>query len=193
MPHIDYSSRQVAFKLVYFGPGMSGKTTNLVEIHRRLNPTARGELVSLDTDDERTLFFDFFPLDLGNIMGFHLRFNLYTVPGQIHYEATRRLLLDGADGIVFVVDSQPERAGDNLQSFEMLLGNLEERRLAIAEFPCVVQYNKRDCPNPVPIGQVERRLGHPELAAYEAVALDGRGVMETVGALSRQVIERFEV
>ena len=125
MPHINYEKREIAFKVVYFGPGMSGKTTNLLHIHRALAQDVRGEMLTLDTAEERTLFFDFFPLELGQIAGFGLRFNMYTVPGQVYYEASRRLILDGADGVVFVADSHPDCLAANLRSFRMMEDNLQ--------------------------------------------------------------------
>ena len=135
MPHINATERAIGFKIVYFGPGMSGKTTNLVRIHRSLGQTYRGELVSIDTTDERTLFFDYFPVELGSIGGYAVRINLYTVPGQIHYEASRKLIVDGADGIVFVVDSQRERQQDNIESFRLMRDNLVEGRFPPPIFP----------------------------------------------------------
>lgn len=193
MPHINYDRREVTFKLVYYGPGMSGKTTNLVMIHRALAPDLKGDLVSLDTDEERTLFFDFFPLEVGKIMGYTLRFNLYTVPGQIYYEATRKLLLDGADGVVFVIDSQPHRFDDNIVSFELMRENLRTYRLDLDRFPVVLQYNKRDCTSPLPVGELERHLRLPPVEVLEAVATQGHGVMETIRVLSKQVVTRFQV
>ncbi len=192
MPHINYDSREVTFKLVYYGPGMSGKTTNLVQIHHLVAPDHKGDLISLDTDEERTLFFDFFPLEIGDVMGYAVRFNLYTVPGQVYYEATRRLLLDGADGVVFVVDSQPHRLDDNVTSFQLMHDNMREYRMDLDRFPLVLQYNKRDCDAPISVGVLEDRLGLPRVPVHEAVALHGAGVMETVRSLSKQVVTRFQ-
>jgi hypothetical protein len=192
MPHINYDNKEVTFKLVYYGPGMSGKTTNLVQIHHLLAPDLKGDLVSLDTDEERTLFFDFFPLEIGDIMGYALRFNLYTVPGQIYYEATRKLLLDGADGVVFVADSQSHRVEENLVSFDMLHSNMREYRMDIDRFPLVLQYNKRDCEDPIEVGSLERKIGLSHLPVHEAVAFQGEGVMETIRTLSKQVVRRFQ-
>jgi mutual gliding-motility protein MglA len=193
MPHLNYENRELTFKLVYFGPGMSGKTTNLVQIHRRLDEKLRGEMIMLDTEEERTLFFDFFPLDLGRIEGFALRFNLYTVPGQVFYEASRRLILDGADGVVFVADSDPGRLEENLLSFRMLEDNLRSYDIQPREFPLVLQYNKRDVVSPLALGTLEREIGLNGTPVFEAIATQGRGVMETIHALSRDVILRFQL
>jgi hypothetical protein len=191
MPHINYQGREIVFKIVYYGPGLSGKTTNLVHIHRTLEENIRGDIVTLDTEEERTLFFDFFPLDLGEIESFKVRFNMYTVPGQIFYEASRRLILDGADGIVFVADSNAMRLDDNIVSFEMMEGNLESYNVDWRRFPIALQYNKRDCPEPLPLGTLEKELGLDGLPVFEAVAIRGAGVMETIRGLSRMVIEQF--
>ena len=192
MPHINATERAIGFKIVYFGPGMSGKTTNLVRIHRSLTQSYRGELVSIDTTDERTLFFDYFPVELGSIGGYAVRINLYTVPGQIHYEASRKLIVDGADGIVFVVDSQRERQKDNVESFELMRTNLVDGRFP-EDFPVVLQYNKRDCADPIELGTLERQFALSNVDANEAVAKDGLGVFETIRSISRRVIERFEI
>jgi signal recognition particle receptor subunit beta len=192
MPHINATERAIGFKIVYFGPGMSGKTTNLVRIHRSLGQTYRGELVSIDTTDERTLFFDYFPVELGSIGGYAVRINLYTVPGQIHYEASRKLIVDGADGIVFVVDSQRERQQDNIESFRLMRDNLVEGRFP-TDFPVVLQYNKRDCDDPIALGTLERQFELSNVDVNEAIAKDGVGVFETIRSISRRVIERFEI
>jgi mutual gliding-motility protein MglA len=191
MPHINYQGREIVFKIVYYGPGLSGKTTNLVHIHRTLEENIRGDIVTLDTEEERTLFFDFFPLELGEIESFKVRFNMYTVPGQIFYEASRRLILDGADGIVFVADSNAMRLDDNIVSFEMMEGNLESYGVDWHRFPIALQYNKRDCPDPLPLGSLESELDLNGIPVYEAVAIRGAGVMETIRGLSRMVIEQF--
>jgi signal recognition particle receptor subunit beta len=193
MPYISYSNREIAFKVVYYGPGMSGKTTNLVHIHRVLRPEAKGELLTLNTAEERTLFFDFFPVELGEAEGYRVRFNLYTVPGQVYYEASRRLVLEGADGIVFVADSQPSRLEENLQSYRMMLENLTSFGTDLKRFPAVLQYNKRDCDGPLPVGTLERALGLNGIPVLEAVAVNGAGVMETIKRVTRMVIERFEI
>ncbi|MDX9723709.1 MAG: GTPase domain-containing protein [Myxococcota bacterium] len=192
MPHIIFHDRELVFKLVYFGPGMSGKTTNLVYIHRSLANVNRGEMISLKTANERTLFFDFFPLEVGEIGGFKIRFNMYTVPGQVYYEASRRLILDGADGVVFVADSQPALWEENLQSYRGMQENLRSYGQNPDVFPTVIQYNKRDCEEPIALGSIERELGLGELPCFEAVATEGQGVMETIRTLSREIIHRFK-
>ncbi len=193
MPHINYESKEVVFKLVYCGPGMSGKTTNLIRIHQSLAENLRGEMVTLDTAEDRTLFFDFFPLELGRIEGYAIKFNMYTVPGQSYYEASRRLILDGADGVVFVADSQPLRLEENLASYRAMVDNLLSYDLDPKSFPMVLQYNKRDCERPLPLGSLERELELEGVEVLEAVATRGRGVMETIRAVSRQVIQRFQL
>jgi signal recognition particle receptor subunit beta len=192
MPHLNYSSREIAFKVVYYGPGLSGKTTNIMYVHKSLSANLRSDLVSLDTSEERTLFFDFFALELGRIEGYSLRFNLYTVPGQAHYEASRRLIMDGADGVVFVADSQPARLEENLASVRSLWEALRLRRGDPATFPLVLQYNKRDCASPIPLGTLEPALPAEGLPVVEAVATRGVGIMETVRLVSRRIIERFQ-
>lgn len=192
MPFIDAERKEIAFKLVYVGPGMSGKTTNLQAIHRALNPERRGEMVTLDTAEERTLFFDFFPLELGRIQQYAVRFNMYTVPGQTYYEASRRIILDGADGVVFVADSQPGRLEENFQSFEDTQKHLASYDVDLARFPLVLQYNKRDCAGPIAVGTLERKFGlGSAVPVLEAVASQGRGVLDTIKMLSRQVVENF--
>ncbi len=192
MPYINYRDKEIAFKIVYYGPGLSGKTTNLKYIHAVLDKTRKGEMIVLDTEQERTLFFDFFPLELGTIEGYGVRFNMYTVPGQVYYEASRRLILEGADGVVFVADSQVERLDENLESFAMLQSSLTDFGLDWRIFPLVVQYNKRDLPEPLPIGTLETRLGLNGIPVFEAVATEGQGVMETIRMTSRQIIEKFQ-
>jgi signal recognition particle receptor subunit beta len=192
MPYINYTGKEISFKIVYYGPGLSGKTTNLLYIHRSLSDENKGEIITLDTAEERTLFFDYFPLELGRIEGYALRFNMYTVPGQVYYEASRRLILDGADGVVFVADSQPHRLEDNVISFQMMQENLESYGIKWKEFPLVLQYNKRDCPEPLRVGTLEERLGLNGIPVTEAVATLGRGVMETVHIVARDIIVGFE-
>lgn len=193
MPYINYENKEISFKIVYYGPGMSGKTTNLVRIHESLSAHICGELVTLDTEEERTLFFDFFPLELGCIEGYKVRFNMYTIPGQIYYEASRRLMLDGADGIVFVADSQPLRFDHNIMSYQMMEENLLSYGIEPKTFPIVLQYNKRDVADAVPLGTLEREIGLNGTPVMEAVAVEGRGVMETIREITRMVIKRFEL
>jgi signal recognition particle receptor subunit beta len=192
MPHINYRDKEMAFKIVYYGPGLSGKTTNLKYIHTALEKGRKGDMIVLDTEQERTLFFDFFPLELGQIEGYSIRFNMYTVPGQVYYEASRRLILEGADGVVFVADSHEDRLDENLESFGMLQSSLAEFGLDWKRFPLVLQYNKRDLPHPLPVGTLEAKLGLNAIPIFEAVATEGRGVMDTIRMASRQVIEKFQ-
>ncbi|MEW6137755.1 MAG: GTPase domain-containing protein [Thermodesulfobacteriota bacterium] len=193
MPHINYQDKEISFKIVYYGPGMSGKTTNLMYIHSALDKERTGEIVILDTQEERTLFFDFFPLELGRIEGYSVRFNMYTVPGQVFYEASRRLILEGADGVVFVADSQKSRLEENIESFTMLQKSLSGFGVDWTRFPLVLQYNKRDLSDLLPLGTLEGQLGLNGLPIFEAVAVEGRGVMETIRTASRQVIEKFQL
>jgi signal recognition particle receptor subunit beta len=193
MPYINYENKEIAFKIVYYGPGMSGKTTNLVRIHESLAANIRGDLVTLDTEEERTLFFDFFPLDLGCIEGFKVRFNMYTIPGQIYYEASRRLMLDGADGVVFVADSQPIRYDYNIMSYQMMNDNLRSYGVDPKTFPVVLQYNKRDIEDALALGTLEKELELRDIIVTEAVAVKGKGVMETIREITRLVIKRFEL
>jgi mutual gliding-motility protein MglA len=193
MAHINYHDKELAFKIVYYGPGMSGKTTNLLRIHQVLDPARTGQMISLNTAEERTLFFDFLPLDLGQIGPYRLRFNMYTVPGQVYYEACRRLILEGADGVVFVADSEPSRLDENLESFDMLRENLSSYGLDWSQYPIVLQYNKRDLTELLPVGSIEQRLGLNGIPVHEAVATAGQGVMDTLRTASRMVIERFEL
>lgn len=193
MPHINYRDKELSFKIVYYGPGMSGKTTNLMHIHSVLDKDRKGEIIVLDTEEERTLFFDFFPLELGRIEGYSVRFNMYTVPGQVFYEASRRLILDGADGVVFVADSQADRLVDNIESFHMLQENLASFGTEWSRFPLVLQYNKRDLEGILPVGTLETQLGLNGISVLEAVATAGEGVMETIRQASRQVIQKFQL
>jgi len=193
MPHINYQDREITFKIVYYGPGLSGKTTNLMYIHTALDESRKGDLIILDTQEDRTLFFDFFPLELGRIEGYAVRFNMYTVPGQVFYEASRRLILEGADGVVFVADSRKGSLEDNLESFGMLRSSLAGFGVDWRGFPLVLQYNKRDLPDLLPVGTLESELGLNGLPIFEAVATEGRGVLETIRTASRQVIEKFQL
>ncbi|HRW77804.1 MAG TPA: gliding-motility protein MglA, partial [Candidatus Sabulitectum sp.] len=181
MPHLDLENRQFIFKIVYFGPGMSGKTTNLLYIHRTLMEKYRGDMLVLDTEEERTLFFDFFPVSLGTVQGFSLKFHLYTIPGQVYYEASRRIILEGADGVVFVADSNTERLDDNLEMYRRMLDNLESYGVDPGSFPIVLQYNKRDFDDILPLGTLEEALELPDrIPVTSSVATTGRGVMQTL-------------
>ncbi len=158
MSMINYASREINCKLVYYGPGLGGKTTNLEHVYGKINPDSRGKMVSLATETERTLFFDFLPVDLGTIKGFKTRFHLYTVPGQVYYNASRKLILKGVDGVVFVADSQVERMEANVESMQNLYDNMSEYGYDLTKIPFVIQYNKRDLPNAAPIGDLQAQL-----------------------------------
>jgi mutual gliding-motility protein MglA len=185
---INYSSREINVKIVYYGPGLCGKTTNLQFIYKRTNPDQKGKLISLATETERTLFFDFLPLSLGDIKGFKIRFHLYTVPGQVFYAASRKLILKGVDGIVFVADSQIERMESNMESIDDLRINLAEQGYDLDKLPSVIQYNKRDLPNIVPVGDMDRVLNPHNVVWFEGVAVTGKGVFETLKAVAKQVL-----
>jgi mutual gliding-motility protein MglA len=193
MPHISYLNREISFKLVYYGPGFGGKTTNLIHLHRALGEDLRGDLITLKTEEERTLFFDFLPVRLGQVAGYAVRFSVYTVPGQLYYEASRRLILEGADGVVFVADSQPERLDANLMSFRLMQENLASYGVDWSAFPLALQYNKRDMRDPIPVGTLERALCLNGIPVVEAVAVEGRGVLETTSVITRRIIERFQI
>jgi len=188
MSFINYSSREINCKIVYYGPGLCGKTTNLQHIYQKTNPDVKGKMISLATETERTLFFDFLPLALGEIRGFKTRFHLYTVPGQVFYDASRKLILKGVDGVVFVADSQIERMEANLESLDNLRVNLKEQGYELDKVPYVVQYNKRDLPNAAELSELQRLcnpLGVPE---FEAKATTGEGVFETLKAVAKLVL-----
>lgn len=188
MSFINYSSREINCKIVYYGPGLCGKTTNLQYIYRRTNPEQKGKLISLATETERTLFFDFLPLALGDIKGFKVRFHLYTVPGQVFYAASRKLILKGVDGVVFVADSQLERMESNIESLEDLKINLAEQGYELEKLPYTIQYNKRDLPNVVPVEEMDKLLNNRRVQWYEGVAVTGKGVFETLKAVAKQVL-----
>jgi signal recognition particle receptor subunit beta len=189
MPNINYAFREIACKIVYYGPGFGGKTTNLQFVHSNVPEKHRGQLVSLATEQDQTLFFDFLPLDVGDVKGFKTKFQLYTVPGQVFYNATRKLVLRGVDGIVFVADSQADRLQDNIESFRNLQDNLREYGLSLDRIPLVMQYNKRDLPNAMPLEELRQYL-NPEgrFAEFEAVATEGIGVRETLREVASQVL-----
>ena len=193
MSFINYSSREINCKIVYYGPGLCGKTTNLKYIFERTAEEAKGKMISLATETERTLFFDFLPLSLGEIRGFRTRFHLYTVPGQVFYDASRKLILKGVDGVVFVADSQEERFEANIESLENLRQNLREQGFDPAKVPLVIQYNKRDLPNAVPLSELRESLNPDgKLQDFEAAAASGRGVFETLKALARLVLQELK-
>ena len=188
MSFINYSSREINCKIVYYGPGLCGKTTNLQYIYNKTNPEAKGKMISLATETERTLFFDFLPLALGQIRGFRTRFHLYTVPGQVFYDASRKLILKGVDGVVFVADSQVERMEANLESFDNLKINLQDQGYDLDKLACVVQYNKRDLPNAAPLEEMKRLLNPSSVLDFEACATVGKGVFETLKAVAKGVL-----
>jgi mutual gliding-motility protein MglA len=190
MSFINYSAREINFKVVYYGPGLCGKTSNLEWIYKVSKPEAKGKMVSLATETERTLFFDFLPLDLGEIRGFKTRFHLYTVPGQVFYDASRKLILRGVDGVCFVADSQEARMDANLESLENLRLNLEEQGFDLDELPYVVQFNKRDMPEVLTMEELSSSLNPTQVPEFEAVAIQGVGVFETLKGLARQVIKK---
>ena len=188
MSFINYSSREINCKIVYYGPGLCGKTTNLQYIYAKTNPEAKGKMISLATETERTLFFDFLPLSLGEIRGFKTRFHLYTVPGQVFYDASRKLILKGVDGVVFVADSQFERTEANLESVENLRTNLAEQGYDLDRIPYVIQYNKRDLPNAATVDELRRLLNPRKVPEFPAVAPTGVGVFDTLKAVAKLVL-----
>jgi signal recognition particle receptor subunit beta len=192
MSFINYSSREINCKVVYYGPGLCGKTTNLQYIYAKTNPEAKGKLISLATETERTLFFDFLPLALGEIRGFKTRFHLYTVPGQVFYDASRKLILKGVDGVVFVADSQLERMEANIESLDNLRVNLQDQGYDLDKISHVVQLNKRDLPNAAPLGELKKLLNPGNVPEYEAVATTGVGVFDTLKAMAKLVLTELK-
>ncbi len=189
---MNYASREINCKSVYYGPGLCGKTTNIQWIYEQANPDKRGKLVSLATETDRTLFFDFLPLDMGTVKGFKVRFHLYTVPGQVFYDASRKLILRGCDGIIFVADSQRARMEANIESIANLATNLKENGFDIRSIPYVLQLNKRDMPSAATIPEMERLLRFRNEPMIEAVANKGGGVIETLKAAARQVLMELQ-
>jgi len=188
MSFINYASREINCKIVYYGPGLCGKTTNLQFVYQKTAPEAKGKMISLATETERTLFFDFLPLALGEIRGFKTRFHLYTVPGQVFYDASRKLILKGVDGVVFVADSQEERFDANIESLENLKVNLEEQGYELEKLPFVIQYNKRDLPNVTSMEELNELLNPWGVPEYEACATTGEGVFETLKAVAKLIL-----
>jgi hypothetical protein len=186
---INYSSREINCKIVYYGPGLCGKTTNLQHIYSRVPQETRGKMISLATEMDRTLFFDFLPLELGQIRGFRTRFHLYTVPGQVYYNASRKLILKGVDGLVFVADSQIDRFEANIESLMNMHDNLAELNLSIDNVPFVMQYNKRDLPRVVSVDDLERELNPRKVPFYESVAVRGVGVFDTLKSACKLVLK----
>ncbi len=191
MALINVAAREIHGKIVYYGPGLCGKTTNLQYIHSKIPTGTKGDLLSIATETERTLFFDFLPLDLGKVQGFTIRFHLYTVPGQVLYERTRIAVLNGADGVVFVADAQRERLQDNLTSLKELAQNISQSGKRFLDFPLVMQYNKMDLPNSLPTPVLDRYLNTIRVPRFEATAFNGHGVFETLRAICKLVTNKL--
>jgi signal recognition particle receptor subunit beta len=192
MVQINFALKEVNCKVVFYGPGMSGKTTNLEIVHQKAPEENKGELTSISTDGDRTLFFDFMPLDLGNVAGMRTKFQLYTVPGQVYYNSTRKLVLQGVDGVIFVADSDPDKMEENIESYSNLIENLAEYGKDIRELPHVIQYNKRDLPNAMPVAEMDERMNRFGVPTFEAVAYTGEGVFPTLKTLAAMVLESIE-
>ena len=188
MTFINYASREINCKIVYYGPGLGGKTTNLQYIYDSTAPQAKGKLISLATETDRTLFFDFMPLELGTVRGFKTRFHLYTVPGQVYYDASRKLILKGVDGVVFVADSQEERMDANIEALYNLEENLQTQGYDLQQVPYVLQLNKRDLPNVISVDELAGELQRKNEPVFEAVAAQGTGVFDTLKAVAKQVL-----
>jgi hypothetical protein len=189
MSLINYAGREINCKIVYYGTGLGGKTTNLEYVYSKVNPDAKGKMISLATETERTLFFDFLPIDLGDVKGFKTRFHLYTVPGQVYYNASRKLILKGVDGVIFVADSQAERMEANIEAMHNLYENLDSYGYDLTTIPFAMQYNKRDLPNAMPMADLRAQLNPMGVPDFEGVAIEGRGVFETLGAVSKMVVQ----
>ena len=188
MAFINYASKEINCKIVYYGPGLGGKTTNLQFIYNKTSPEARGKMISLATEADRTLFFDFLPLDLGTIRGFTTRFHLYTVPGQVFYDASRKLILKGVDGVVFVADSQEERMEANIESIRNLEENLQENGFELKTIPYALQFNKRDLPNVLAVDEMYRILNYKREPTFEGIATSGKGVFDTLKSVAKQIL-----
>jgi hypothetical protein len=188
MTFINYASKEINCKIVYYGPGLCGKTTNLQFIYNKTAPESKGKMISLATEADRTLFFDFLPLDLGSIRGFTTRFHLYTVPGQVFYDASRKLILKGVDGVIFVADSQQERMEANIESIRNLEQNLKEHGFDLATIAYALQFNKRDIPNVIPVDEMYRTLNYKREPTFEAVATTGVGVFDTLKSVAKQIL-----
>jgi len=189
MSMINYASREINCKIVYYGTGLGGKTTNLEYIYSRVNPETKGKMISLATESERTLFFDFLPIDLGEVRGFKTRFHLYTVPGQVYYNASRRLILKGVDGIVFVADSQASRAEANIESMHNLYENLETYGYDLETIPFAIQYNKRDMEGVLSVEELRAQINPMGVPDFAGTAIEGVGVFETLSCVSKMVVE----
>ena len=191
MTFINYASREINCKIVYYGPGLCGKTTNLQHIYDKTNPGAKGKLISLATETDRTLFFDFLPLELGTVRGFKTRFHLYTVPGQVFYDASRKLILKGVDGVIFVADSQIKRMDANVEAVENLQVNLKSQGYDLMNIPYVLQLNKRDLPNVESVEEMKRLLVKKNEPVFEAVAAKGLGVFESLKGVAKLVLSEL--
>jgi len=189
---INYSSREINCKVVYYGPGLGGKTTNIQYVYEKLAPETKGKLVTLATEMDRTLFFDFLPLELGEVKGFKTRFHLYTVPGQVYYNASRKLILRGVDGIVFVADSSEARFDANIEALYNLHENLKEYDLNLDEIPFVMQWNKRDVPDAIPVDELNQEFNPEGYENFEAVAINGVGVFDTLKCVAKQVLRQLQ-
>ncbi|MFH1727463.1 MAG: ADP-ribosylation factor-like protein [Pseudomonadota bacterium] len=192
MSFINYSTKEINCKVVYYGPGLSGKTTNLQYIYNKVSPKSKGKMISLATDSDRTLFFDFLPLSLGDIKGFKTRFHLYTVPGQVFYNNSRKLILKGVDGVVFIADSRIERTEANVESFDNLTVNLNEHGYDLDSIPYIIQYNKRDLPDVMSVDELKNLLNQGEKPDFEASAINGDGVFESLKAIAKLVLNEFK-
>lgn len=192
MALVNHTTREINAKIVYYGPGLSGKTTNIHFIYHRISPNQRGKLISLATETDRTLFFDFLPVELGSIKGYRVRFHLYTVPGQVFYNATRKLVLKGADGVIFVADSQRAMIDANLESISNLHDNFADMGIDLSDFPTVIQYNKRDLHDVMTLDELNEQLNPRGLPFYEAVAMNGDGVLKTFAAISKLVLQDMQ-
>ncbi len=192
MSFINYPAKEINCKIIYFGPGMSGKTTNVQYIYEHTQQDQRGKLVTLSTENERTLFFDFLPLDVGDVRGYRTRFHLYSIPGQTFYEVSRQFILKGVDGVVFVADSQSEQMDANIESFESLGRSLDRQGYDLHKLPLVFQYNKRDLPGVVTVQELETTFNQTRRPSFEAVANRGLGVMETLQSISQSVIRELK-
>jgi len=192
MALVNHQTREINAKIVYYGPGLCGKTTNIHMIYHRIAPGQRGKLISLATETDRTLFFDFLPVELGTIKNYKVRFHLYTVPGQVFYNATRKLVLKGADGVIFVADSQRAMLDANLESIANLRDNFKDQGVDLTDFPMVIQYNKRDLRDILSVDELNAEMNPRSLAFYEAVAMTGDGVLKTFTAISKLVLQDMQ-
>lgn len=191
MASINYANREIVIKIVYYGPGLSGKTTNLQVIHQNVPDNTRGNMISLATEADRTLFFDLLPLNLGSVKGFNTKFQLYTVPGQVYYNATRKLVLKGVDGVVFVADSTQGKMNENIESLQNLRDNLSEYGISLETFPIVLQYNKRDLDSVYTVEELNKALNPNNVPAIEASVIKNVGVFEVLKAISRETLARI--